>query len=225
MKYDAALVEHLAAQYVLGTLRGAARRRFDRLITDKADIRFVVWRWERYLNGFASGLQPRSPRRQVWTDINQRIELSQATKTPRVSRWRGYWLALPTAVAAAWLAITFWSTPAVEHIAVFADQNVETLWVISADLDNGALRTETVNAPPLTNNTSYELWVLPSTGSPLSLGLMPVNAGSTETRVSAQLVAALRESGRLAISIEPAGGSPTGLPTGPVVYQASLVTI
>ena len=225
MKYDAALVDHLAAGYVLGTLRGAARRRFDRLITDRADIRFAVWRWERCLNGFAVGLQPRNPRRRVWQAIYGRIDHAEARNTRRVSRRRRFWLAIPTAVAAAWLAVAFWPTSTVEHIAVFADQNVETLWVISADLDQGTLQTEAVNAPPLTDNTSYELWVLPNSGPPLSLGLMPVNTGFIKTRVSAQLVTALRESGRLAISIEPAGGSPTGTPTGPVVYQASLVTI
>ena len=63
MRYDAAQVEHLAAEYVLGTLQGAARRRFDRLITDRADVRFSVWRWERHLNGFASGLEPHKPPR------------------------------------------------------------------------------------------------------------------------------------------------------------------
>ena len=137
----------------------------------------------------------------------------------------GFLLALPTAIAAAWLAVALLPAPTAERMAVFADQNAETLWVISADLDQGLLQTEAVNAPASASNTSYELWVLPAEGPPLSLGLLPVIAGSVETQISAQLVAALAGAGRLAISVEPVGGSPTGLPTGPVVYQASLVTI
>lgn len=225
MRYDAAQVEPLAAEYVLGTLQGPARRRFDRLITDRADVRFTVWRWERHLNGFASGLEPRKPPRRVWKNVRHRIDLSQPAKTAFHGRWRGFLLALPTAIAAAWLAVALLPAPTAERMAVFADQNAEALWVISADLDQGLLQTEAVNAPALASNTSYELWVLPAEGPPLSLGLLPVIAGSVESQISAQLVAALAGAGRLAISVEPAGGSPTGLPTGPVVYQASLVTI
>ncbi len=225
MRYDAAQVEHLAAEYVLGTLQGAARRRFDRLITDRADVRFSVWRWERHLNGFASGLEPRKPPRRVWRNIRRHIDQSQRTKAEYLGRWRGFWLALPTAIVAAWLAVALLPAPTAERMAVFADQNAEALWVISADLDQGLIQTEAVNAPALASNTSYELWVLPAEGPPLSLGLLPVIAGSVETQISAQLVTALAGAARLAISVEPAGGSPTGLPTGPVVYQASLVTI
>ena len=39
------------------------------------------------------------------------------------------------------------------------------------------------------------------------------------------LRAAIEESASLAVSLEPPGGSPTGLPTGPIVYQASLVRL
>ncbi len=225
MRYDAAQVEHLAAEYVLGTLQGAARRRFDRLITDRADVRFSVWRWERHLNGLASGLEPRKPPRRVWRNIRHHIDQSQPTKAEYFGRWRGLWLALPTAIVAAWLAVALLPAPTPERIAVFADQNAEALWVISADLDQGFIQTEAVNAPALASNTSYELWILPAEGPPLSLGLLPVSAGSVETQISAQLVTALAAAARLAISVEPTGGSPTGLPTGPVVYQASLITI
>ncbi len=225
MRYDAAQVEYLAAEYVLGTLHGPARRRFDRLSTDRADVRFTVWRWERHLNGFASGLEPRKPPRHVWRNIRDRVNLSQPAKTASLQRWRGFWLAIPTAVAAAWLTVALLPVPTAERIAVFADQNAEALWVISADLDKGLIQTEAVNVPALASDSSYELWILPAEGPPLSLGLLPLDLGSVETPISAQLVTALAGAGRLAISLEPAGGSPTGLPTGPVVYVASLVTI
>ena len=225
MRYDAAQIEYLAAEYVLGTLHGPARRRFDRLITDRADIRFTVWRWERHLNEFASGLKPRNPPRHVWNNIRHRVDLSQPAKTAPLRWWRGLWLALPSAIAAAWLAIALLPTPIVERIAIFADQNAEILWVISADLDQGILETEALSAPGLAGNSSYELWILRAEEPPLSLGLLPLNVGSIKTPISAQLVTALTVADRLAISVEPAGGSPTGLPTGPVVYQASLVTI
>ena len=225
MRYDAEQVDFLAAEYVLGTLTGGARRRIDRLMTDRADVRFAVWRWERHLNGFVTGLRPQKPRRHVWKNIHDRLNLSQTAKSTFTQRWRGLWVALPTAVAAAWLAIALLPAPTAERMAVFADQNAEALWVIATDLDERLLQIQAINAPTPTGNTSFELWILRANLPPLSLGLLPVVPGSIETQISAQLVAALTASARLAISLEPAGGSPTGLPTGPVLYQASLVTI
>ena len=71
----------------------------------------------------------------------------------------------------------------------------------------------------------YQLWLLPPGANPLSLGLLTADSGVRETELSLAQIDALRITSTLAISIEPTGGSPTGLPTGPVVYQASLVNL
>ncbi len=225
MRYNPEQVDSLAAEYVLGTLHGSARQRFERLITERGDVRFAVWSWERHLNAIACGLKPRKPSRHVWKNILRRIDSSTREKTGVLTSWRGLWYALPTAIAAAWLAITLLPAPSADRIAVFADQNAQTMWVISADLDNGILKTEAVNVPLPASGTIYQLWVLPPYGTPLSLGLLPIDAGQIEMQLTTQLLAAIANSGAVAISLEPPGGSPTGLPTGPVVYQASLITI
>ena len=223
MRYDAELVDSLAAEYVLGTLRGRARRRFLRLMTDRADVRFAVWQWERRLGDLALSVRPKQPRRRVWKNICRRIESSQ--RAPGLlERWSGLWVALPTAVAAAWLAVAILPTPGVDRIAVFTDEDAATLWVISADLDTGRLQTEAINAAAPDGDLDYELWILPDEGNPKSLGVLPITAGAIETEISPQLIAALTDAGRLAISLEPSGGSPTGLPTGPVVHVTSVVT-
>lgn len=225
MRFDAAQIDCLAAEYVLGTLHGASRRRFDRLIAEKADVRFVVWEWERYLNDLALGVVPKRPPQNVWRNISDRIGYSARPKRGVFERWRGFWIALPTAAAVAWLTLSVFPPVVQDRVAVFADQAVATMWVISADFDTGRLQTETVNAPTIAPDSSYELWILRGNEPPLSLGLLSLNPGSIETTISPDLIAALSTSGQLAISLEPAGGSPTGLPTGPVVYQAALVTI
>ncbi len=225
MRYNAEQVDSLAAEYVLGTLHGSARRRFERLITDRGDVRIAVWLWERHLNGIATGLKPRKPPQHVWKNIRRRIEEPKPARMGLFSAWRGLWFALPTAIAAAWLAVTLLPVPTADRIAVFADQNAQTMWVISADLENGLLTTEAINVPPPASGTSYELWLLPPDGTPLSLGLLPVDPGHVKTELTAQLLTSIAGSGAVAISVEPQGGSPTGLPTGPFVYQASLITI
>jgi anti-sigma-K factor RskA len=69
---------------------------------------------------------------------------------------------------------------------------------------------------------SYELWLLPAEGgAPVSLAVL----GALDARF--QLAAGhgerLRAGAKLAVSVEPPGGSPTGAPTGPVILIGELV--
>ena len=75
------------------------------------------------------------------------------------------------------------------------------------------------------DNKAFELWTLPASGQPRSLGLLPVTEQRVEVILSPQLLAILQNTAGLAVSVEPPGGSPTGLPTGPVVYQTSILEL
>lgn len=194
-------------------------------MTDRAEVRFAVWTWERRLSKLAAGLTPQNPPPRVWKSILKQISPAATAETSIFERLRGFWLALPATAAMIWMLVVFLPVTSVERLAVIADQNSDPLWVISADLDDGTLEARTIKAPDVAADADYELWVLTADGPPLSLGVLNRDAGSIETQIPAELVEALSRSQRLAISLEPAGGSPTGLPTGPIVYQASLLTI
>ncbi len=225
MRYDAKQIDSLAAEYVLGTMQSPARQRFESVIAERGDVRVAVWRWERHLNGLMVGLEPQRPPRRIWKKIRSRINPVSPARTDARNWWRHFGMALPTAIALAWIAIVLLPAPGVDRMAVFSDQNAAALWIVSADLDNKILQTTSVNAQAAAGNTSYELWVLPAEGPPQSLGLLRIASAAIEIPISDQLADALEHAGSLAISLEPAGGSPTGLPTGPIVYQASLVSI
>jgi anti-sigma-K factor RskA len=73
MRYSSPeLVERLAAEYVLGSLHGGARRRFVKLMAERADIRLSVWLWQSRLSPLAESVAPVSPPAQVWQGISQR---------------------------------------------------------------------------------------------------------------------------------------------------------
>jgi len=57
--------------------------------------------------------------------------------------------------------------------------------------------------------------------APVSLGLMPKN-GRRDLVLTAAQRTALAASGKIAVSLEPIGGSPTGAPTGPVLFVAEV---
>ena len=61
-------------------------------------------------------------------------------------------------------------------------------------------------------NNSYELWVVPQTGAPISLGVVE-QTGETERDVAENLRPLLVTGGTLAVSLEPVGGSTTGAPS------------
>lgn len=214
------LLSLLAAEYVLGTMRGRARARFQRLLAESAAAREAVARWERELGTLIVDTAPLEPRRRVWRDIERRL----FEPAPRERRWRalGLLTTLSTVVLAVFVALTpVYRAPT--HFAQFTSDDANPLWVVSADLESGTLKARAVNVQAAELDRVFELWMLPESGPPRSLGFMPVGSAESRTELPAGLAAMLGNAPGLAISIEPPGGSPTGLPTGPVVYQASLV--
>lgn len=69
---------------------------------------------------------------------------------------------------------------------------------------------------------NHELWFIVAGGKPRSLGVMPAS-GRMHAEIEAEIAAALRQGTVLALSVEPAGGSPTGQPTGPVIASGPLL--
>src|SRR3954454_1991895 len=74
MKHDnPKLIDALAAEYVLGTLSGRARRRFERWRSKEWHVERRVQAWEERLSGLALRLSPMRPSPHVWSQIEKRI--------------------------------------------------------------------------------------------------------------------------------------------------------
>jgi anti-sigma-K factor RskA len=96
------LQDRLASEYVLGTLRGRARLRFQTWLRDDAALRRTVNEWEARLVPMASGIPEVRPARRVWTGIESRIAASAASRpaspSPAAQAARGGW----------WDSLAFW---------------------------------------------------------------------------------------------------------------------
>jgi anti-sigma-K factor RskA len=68
---------------------------------------------------------------------------------------------------------------------------------------------------------SHELWMIPRDGKPRSMGVMP--EGPMRLEVEPATATLLAQGATFAVSLEPSGGSPSGLPTGPVIASGALV--
>ena len=223
MKYnDPELRQRLASEYVLGTLHGRARARFERLLRSDARLRDEVAAWQTRLMPLADAVPPVTPPPRVWRNIRTRIGMQVISRWSLVF-WRNLGL-ISTAAAlmlAVYLAILPQRTPALTYVALINDTHAKPAWVVSA---RGSQLTIKSLAPhALAANQSLQLWLLPSGAKPVSLGLVPL-AGSKTAALPIQVSGQFAHASAVAISLEPAGGSPTGQPTGPVLYQGPLVT-
>lgn len=222
---DPVLIDQLAAGYVLGTLEGRTRRRFERMHTVSLELQRAVSEWEQRLSPLADAIPAVEPPARVWREISRRIG------RPERLQWLGLWRGLTFAASAAAiaLALTLLLLPARTagpgQVAVFQGREDAPLWLVSTDLDSGTLVVRALNVHAVALDRVFQLWVLPASGPPQSLGVLPVDGQVVRQQVDTNLSRTLTTAVGLAVSIEPPGGSPTGLPTGPVVHQAPLLAL
>ena len=73
--------------------------------------------------------------------------------------------------------------------------------------------------------TTWEMWMLPrGKAAPVSMGLFTIDADQT-MRIKPTLAERMEGAYGMAMSVEPEGGSPTGAPTGPVIFKGQCVKI
>jgi anti-sigma-K factor RskA len=216
------LVDRLAAEYVLGTLRGPARRRFERWRASTPQVDQRCRYWEEHLMHVAKGLRPVQPPAHVWSAIRKRLNLTPG-RSPR--RWaRSLALAASIVLVAGLAGLLYWRSLPGEHATAFAAISAKSgdeMWQVQVFGITNRLVVRAEKLPPRPADLDYELWALPKGGNPVSLGVLPAEGTSTRALTVIQK-AALASSSQLAVSIEPPGGSPTGQPTGAIVFIAPL---
>ena len=224
MRYDDfELLDRIAREYVVGTLRGRARSRFEVVMRSNESARRSVRAWEDRLLPLSLGLAPLAPQSTVWQAIESRLDGVTRTRDGgdgllRRFRWAIAATLAFAAVGLGWLVFTSPGTPTA--IAVLAPEGRQPIWNVETFPDRKSIRIVALTPAPAEPGKSYELWALPEGGAPVSLGLMP--AASETRRLGTAQLAALAASKQVAVSLEPPGGSPTGAPTGPVLYVGAI---
>lgn len=230
---DPQLRDRLAAEYVLGTLSGLVRRRFAQLMKYDGELRRTVSAWEVRLTPLAAAVPAVLPPARVWRAIAARIGARHAPAGwwASLGAWRSA-AAISTAFALVLASLLVARPPAeevVSTIAVLADGKSPPAMVVSWTAQDAPsrrhLKVKMLAAPTLPPGKSFELWMLPGgTAAPVSLGL--IRADVTQTiAVTERASQMLPTIAALAVSVEPAGGSPTGLPTGPVILSGPAVKV
>ena len=239
MRLDNDELRHkLAAEYVLGTMSARARRRFATLLKQVPALRRVVGEWESALTPLAEALPEMQPPARVWDGIEARIRGARHEAEARRGFWHNlaFWRLSSFASAAAALAlVVFVALPgrqAPEEMPgrmVVIMNDLETRQpAMTATWEQGRqgeriMRLRVMGHAEMAPGTAWEMWMLPGGGqNPVSLGLITTHETQTMV-IPASLAARLDNAEGLAMSVEPAGGSRTGLPTGPVLYAGKAL--
>ena len=89
------------------------------------------------------------------------------------------------------------------------------------DLEHSRIIVVPATPVAVEHGRAAELWLIPAGQKPISVGLITRDQPTTLTLAPALLVR-LGPTALLAVSVEPAGGSPTGQPTGPVIAKGAI---
>lgn len=235
------LVDRLAAEYASGVLRGPARRRLETLLPAHPALRSAVRAWQDRLMPMTEVLDGEVPSPSVWQRIELRIRgdgvgVNPSAADPALPWWRGLavWRGL-TAVAGI-AAVTFAvllanpgpvrppiivvlspTSPAVPVPGAAPSAAPIATFVASITADGRAVVTRPLVNLAIGPDKSFELWSLPANGTPRPIGLISADKPTVVERAKL-----LEGTDALAVSLEAAGGSPDGVPHGPVLYVGKL---
>lgn len=229
-----ARLDALAAGYALGTLSFAARRRLAGQALRDPAISTAIRTWEWRLAALADGMPPVPPPPRVWERIQARLALAGTEASGDVRPQRsGWWssLALWRGLAVAGFALAFalgisllsptGERPFESVVVVLAGPDAKPALIATAERGSRILTVKAVGDVTIARDRSLELWMLPDGRPPQSLGVVPAS-GVERVALRAPAGVALQGIPALAVSLEPAGGSTTGAPTGPVLYTGRI---
>lgn len=217
-------LDALIGEYTLGTLRGGARRRFERALREEPAVALRLRTLQQQYAPRYSERIAQTPPAAGWQRLVRELNLSQhrAPWYSRVSFLRGWALGATAALLFGVLFVTLRTATdaTLTPIAQLALKGAPPSVTAALSRDGSTLQLRAARpivAGPL---QSYELWVIPQGGAPLSLAVLGHLDGALQVPEAHR--GQLRKGAVLAITVEPPGGSPTGSPTGPVILSGAI---
>lgn len=223
-------IDMLAGEYVLGTLDGAERRAFQRRLLIDRDAAAAVARWQERLSPLLLAVsEVEAP-----AGLIDRIDIGAAPANDNrpLRRWQAATaatallavlssgLALRPRPAAPTTAVQSAQPPLFQSVAALSESGGAPALLVTYDQASKKMQITPVNVSPRPGY-SLELWVIAGKAAPKSIGLMHDEGATALDRMALDL----KQDMTIAVSVEPRGGSPTGLPTGPVVYSGRMITL
>ena len=218
-----ALRRALAADYAIGLMAAPARRRFEQLLLEDAALRAELAQWQESLASLTETLPQVPVPERVWHGVTARIEPQELHVPEKRPFWN--WLRVTAALASIVVLVflgSLYTHDDAHYRATLLSADAQPALKVEAHDDY--LQVEPLTLAAVDPQRSLELWAIPADGKPISLGMIPAG-GKGKVELSEAQKALIGKPIALAVSLEPKGGSPTGQPTGPVLYQGALAAL
>lgn len=229
-------IDALAAEYVLGTLSHAERTEAEARRARDPAFNAAVSDWERRLGPLSEEVAAVTPPPGLYDKIRAQIGLGsnvvafkarEQAMVQRANRWRNMAAGM-TALAASLAGVVFWQDyqrrqMPTQYVAVLQADKALPAFLLTVDTKSNMFVISAMQKPAEPEK-SYQLWLVhDDMPEPKSLGVFDDSAMDVRPMAPAGKMHDMMMDGTYAVSIEPKGGSPTGEPTGPVVFSGRLV--
>jgi anti-sigma-K factor RskA len=231
------LLDHLAREYVLGTLAGGARRRFQRLLVDAPEAARAVASWQERFTVLSASLPPMAPRQAVWQGLEKRL----FNPPSRRGAWWRSWLSLHTwsGVLAGVLLCTVvlrqapgligletrTETLPAGYVGLLTDAEGKPAVLASSRRHGRLLSVKLLQPLSVPAGQVAQLWALPADGrAPFPVGVV---AGGADTVIalSDTSEALFAKVSLLAVSLEPEAARPGDKPTSAFMLKGQCMKL
>jgi len=229
-----------AAEYVLGVLNASERRAVEARIAGEPAFAGEVAGWEKRLMPLVDDIVAVAVPDYVWVRIRSALNLEPArslSEPSSTSLWQSlaFWRSLAGGAfaAAAACAIALFIAPAAvvpptpasppSMASTLAHDDGSPGFVATINPVTGTMTITPVAGAP-TDGRVAELWLIPQGEAPRSLGVLDA-AKAQLVRIPDRMLAQLGTQAVLAVTLEPRGGAPGGVPSGPVIAKGGIALL
>lgn len=225
----------LVAEYVLGVLSAEEHTRVAELIARDPALQQSELFWQSRLSSLDENFDEVPAPARTWGRIEDRLFGTTAQTGPLPSFWNSLnlWRGLAAgglAVAVVALGFSYLQPlttapgePAAQLVATLQADDSDVTYLALYDSQAGTVRLTGLSGEPVSGR-DYELWVIQPDEAPVSLGVIPIS-GRSEAVLPEDQRARMGEGSVFAVSLEPQGGAPAGVPTGPIVAAGAVTNI
>ena len=232
-------LDRLSREYVLGTLTGRARRRFERLLAEAPLAGRVVARWQQRFDVLAAAVPPVQPREQVWQSLQQRLFAAREAPTP------GFWsrvqalfslrvvggalagVLMATVVLRLqpqWLDLETRSDSLPQsYVGLLVNDAGQATLLASSRRHGRAITVKLLQPLQVPEGQVARLWALPRDGAPFLVGLVPAR-GSATIALTDSAEKLFFTVAKLGVTIEPVAAG-AAAPTTPFVASGHCVKL
>lgn len=232
-------LERLSREYVLGTLTGAARRRFERVLVEAPLAARVVARWQQRFDVLAAGVPAVQPRERVWQALQQRLFAAREAATP------GFWSRLQTLLSPRvlggvlagvlvatlalrlqpqWLDLETRSEALPQsYVGLLINDAGQATLLASSRRHGRSITVKLLQPLQVPDGQVARLWALPREGAPFLVGMVPAR-GSATIALTDSAEKLFFSVARLGVTIDPVAAGSTA-PSTPFVASGHCVKL